>query len=230
MEIRATRAHAPARLIALAASACALALSASVAAAADAPAGQWPAVGGSNLFQRYSGLNDINRANVAGLKIVWTRPGLEPLLLAEYPQLSASNTPTSYFRSTPIVVDGIVYASNAAGLVEAFDGATGKTIWTQQPFSKATADVAGSSARGVAMWRSGNDVRIISGRGSFLYATDAKTGKPVTSFGEQGRINLSEDGRRGAAAGAPLIIGDIIGPRPRRLSPGRRCWNRGTRR
>jgi glucose dehydrogenase len=173
--------------------------------------GQWPATGGNNHFDRHSSLDLINRSNVKGLKILWTRPAIDPSLNGEFPSLgAAASRGAAYFKSTPIEVEGVVYASDGAGLVEAFDAATGKTIWVQRPFSSAPADLAGASARGVAMWRSGEAKRIIALRGSFLYSLDAKTGKPDASFGDQGRISLIEGGRRGGATGAPLVVGDVI--------------------
>ncbi|WP_395672086.1 hypothetical protein [Phenylobacterium sp.] len=173
----------------------------------------WPFTGADQHFSRYSPANQINRANVSGLKILWTRPAIDPSLSAEFPVLqTALRTGRSgpYFRSTPIEVGGVVYASNGVGLVEAFEAGTGKTIWVQRPFSSAPADLAGGAQRGVAMWRSGNDSRIISARGAFLYSLDAKTGKPDTAFGENGRVSLVEGDRRGGANGAPIVVGDVI--------------------
>ncbi|WP_395671070.1 hypothetical protein [Phenylobacterium sp.] len=172
----------------------------------------WPKTGADQHFSRYSPANDINRANVGGLKILWTRPAIDPALAAEFPALKNAlrGRGGDYFRSTPIEVDGVVYASNGVGLVEAFEATTGRTIWAQKPFSTAAADIGGASQRGVALWRAGSQARIITARGSFLYSLDAATGKPDESFGDKGRVNLVEEGRRGNAAGSPLVIGDVI--------------------
>ena len=48
------------------------------------------------------------------------------------------------------MVGGVLYASNGIGLVEAFDPATGRTIWVQQvPESELP---VGAASRGVAYW------------------------------------------------------------------------------
>ena len=51
-----------------------------------------------------------------------------------------------------MMVNGVLYASNAVGLVEAFDPGTGKTLWVQQPGPEG---LAGTSNRGVAYWGEG---------------------------------------------------------------------------
>ena len=66
--------------------------------------------------------------NITRLRIAWRRPQLDPALLEQNPKLRPANN----FRSTPIMVGGVLYASNGIGLVEAFDPATGRTIWVQQ--------------------------------------------------------------------------------------------------
>jgi glucose dehydrogenase len=154
--------------------------------AADATTGQWSYYGGSKRFDRYSALSQVSADNVSQLRTVWTRPGLDATLLQRYPDL----TPSNYLRGTPILIDGILYAPNAVGLVEAFDPATGKTVWVQQPFSDSLREAAGQSSRGVDYWRDGADRRIFSVRGEYLYALDATTGALKTSFGEGGRVSL----------------------------------------
>jgi len=50
---------------------------------------EWPQYGGSQGFDRYSPLDLINTQNVKGLKILWTRPALDPSLTQEFPTLKA---------------------------------------------------------------------------------------------------------------------------------------------
>lgn len=54
----------------------------------------------------------------------------------------------AYLRSTPVMVDDVLYAPNAVGLLEAFDPATGETVWRQAPFAATLAEVADRSTRG----------------------------------------------------------------------------------
>ena len=95
------------------------------------PKGEWRYYSGDNGAKKYSPLDQINKDNVAKLGVAWRRPHVDPELLAGYQgqPLRLSNN----FRSTPITVNGVLYASNAVGLVEAFDPGTGKTIWLQKP-------------------------------------------------------------------------------------------------
>src|SRR5258708_6022527 len=46
--------------------------------------------------------------------------------------------------------------------------------------------------RGVSYWTDGNDKRIFAAVLHWVYALDAATGKPIPSFGVNGRIDLRE--------------------------------------
>ena len=94
-------------------------------AVAQEPSAEWSYFGGDHAATRYSALDLIDRNNVHDLEIVWRRPAADPALLAAFPDLQ----PNAYLRSTPIMVDGVLYAPDALGFVEAFDPATGETIW-----------------------------------------------------------------------------------------------------
>ena len=125
------------------------------------PSGEWRYFGGSKRFDRYSPLDQIDGRNVSQLQTAWTRPSLDASITEQFPDLEAS----PYLRSTPIMIDGVLYASNGVGLVEAFDAQTGKTLWVQKPFAATMKEAAGQSTRGVDYWVSGEDQRIVSVRG-----------------------------------------------------------------
>ena len=61
----------------------------------------------------YSPLNQINRTNVAQLRLTWTR-GLGP-----------GNTQ----EATPLVYDGVMYIPNPGDYIQALDARTGDLIW-----------------------------------------------------------------------------------------------------
>jgi quinoprotein glucose dehydrogenase len=147
--------------------------------------GEWREHGGDGGFQRYSPLTQIDKTNVGKLTIAWRRPAFTDELRAEDPTLRVGGN----FQSTPIMVGGRLYAQNGAGLVDAFDPATGKTIWRQERF--AGDPLRAPAGRGVAYWRQADDERILVVRGEYLYAIDAKTGALVKGFGEGGRAELS---------------------------------------
>jgi quinoprotein glucose dehydrogenase len=170
---------------------------------------EWRSYGGDKGFTRYSSLDQINRDNVRNLQVVWRRLAVDPQIMTKFPDLSPSN----YFRGTPIIIDGILYAPNGVGLIEAFDAATGRTKWVQQPVEPTLKEAAGQSTRGVAYWRKESDERIVSVRGEYLYALNAKTGVPSPDFGENGRISLNRhtpDEARYFGFPGPFVVNDVI--------------------
>ena len=181
------------------------------ATAAAQPAGEWRYFGGDEAFTRYSPLDRIDRANVGDLEIVWRRPGVDPALREAFPDLRVN----AYLRSTPVMIDGVLYAPNALGLLEAFDPATGETVWRQAPFAATLEEVAGRSTRGAAYWADGAVRRLLLVRGGYLYSVDARTGRPAPAFGlaDQGRVDLQWDhplaGNFDWSAG-PIVVGDVV--------------------
>jgi PQQ-dependent dehydrogenase (methanol/ethanol family) len=64
----------------------------------------------------YSPLTQVNRNNVAQLRMVWTR-GMAPGRTQE---------------STPLVYDGVMYLPNSGDIIQALDGKNGDLIWEYQ--------------------------------------------------------------------------------------------------
>src|SRR6185436_2017809 len=63
---------------------------------------EWPAYGGDAGQTRYSPLKQVNRSNVANLKVAWSyRTG----------DISdgTTNVVRSAFETTPLVIDGVMY-------------------------------------------------------------------------------------------------------------------------
>lgn len=176
--------------------------------------GAWHYFGGDNKFNRYSPLDQINANNVDQLRIVWRKDATAAWLRDDYDGLGS----TKNLRSTPLLIDGVLYAQNIFGLVEAFDPATGETIWTQEPYQQTLLEAAGISSRGIAHWHRGIDQRLMTVRGSYLYALNPQTGETFPDFGreEPGRVNLAysaENANNFALTTSPLVIGNtaVIG-------------------
>ena len=134
------------------------------------PPADWPVYGGNAEGQRYSPLRQITSANVSSLREAWrveTGPG--------------------GLQTSPIVVDGIVYACRPDQSVMALDGATGRQLWH---FAAPVRSF--QPARGVSMWRNGNERRLFVTNSHYLYALDPATGQPISGFGNGGRIDLRE--------------------------------------
>jgi hypothetical protein len=102
---------------------------------------EWRFYSGDNAATKYSPLDQINKSNVATLPIAWRRPQVDAGLTAGVENVRLQNN----FRSTPMMVNGVLYASNGVGLAKAFDPETGMTLRVQ----KADADgLRGSANRG----------------------------------------------------------------------------------
>lgn len=171
--------------------------------------GEWTYYGGNKGFNRYSPIAQINRDNVKSLRVVWQRPGVDPALMQKFPDLN----PSHYYKATPIMVGGVLYCPNAIGLLEAFNPATGKTIWVQQPFEPTMKEASGQSMRGIDSWKGGSDLRLLLVRGNYLYAVNAKDGSLYPDFGTKGRVDLRI---RGPFTGpfhwssGPIVVRDVV--------------------
>ncbi len=125
----------------------------------------------------YSPLNQITTANVERLQHAWT------LTLDDKPE----GAKPSSSQCNPIILDGIMYASSANQWAYAVDASTGKQLWSFDPLDgKQGVEVN----RGLTYWENGNDKRILMTANNFLIALDANTGKPISSFGNNGRVDL----------------------------------------
>jgi glucose dehydrogenase len=178
---------------------------------AQEPAREWRYFGGDKAFTRYAPFDQIDRHNVDQLEIVWRRPAADPELLRAFPDLQ----PNAYLKSTPVIIEGVLYAPNAFGLLDAFDPATGETVWRQPPFVATEEEVAGRSTRGVAYWSDGTDQRLLLVRGEHLYALDPATGRRMPGFGlsDQGRADLHWDrplAEQFSWSGGPIVVGDVV--------------------
>ncbi|WP_263418131.1 outer membrane protein assembly factor BamB family protein [Terriglobus albidus] len=124
---------------------------------------------------RYSSLTQINVGNVQGLKPVWVYD---------------TGVKGRGWEGSPIVVDGVMYLSIPGG-ASALDPETGKELWrfVPQGLSRPGRD------RGVAYWPGDGTLgaRIIYATADRLYALDAKTGSPISSFGKDGMVNLRDE-------------------------------------
>jgi len=131
----------------------------------------WPAYGGGPEQIRYSSLALINRANVGRLQVAWTYDSGE----------------TGGLQTNPIVAGGVLFTTTPKHRVVALDAATGAVRWTFD------SGIEGRGPnRGVTYWSAGDEARIFTGQGSFVYALDAGTGKPAAGFGRDGRVDLRE--------------------------------------
>jgi quinoprotein glucose dehydrogenase len=134
---------------------------------ASRPYTTWKAYGGGAHSSQYSALNQINKSNVSQLEVVWTHPLTGNVIF------------------NPIVVEGVMYLQGTGNAIVALDAATGREIWRH-------ANQGAIGARGFNYWESPDrkDRRILYLNAGRLTAIDAETGDTITSFGDNGRVDL----------------------------------------
>lgn len=134
----------------------------------------WSDYGGASDAAQYSALQQVNRTNVAGLKLAWTFP-------------TGDNAKYDF---NPLVVDDVMYVLAKGYSIAALNAATGKTIWTYTP------DPAPKvmTHRGINYWESKDrsERRLLFASDHKLRALDAKTGKLILTFGDGGAVDLKQ--------------------------------------
>ena len=174
----------------------------------------WRAYGSDYASTKYSRLTEIDRDNVGRLEIAWQWDSIANQIL------EADSTLRVFVNeATPLMVHGVLYTSTALSQVAAIDGATGKTLWMYDPktWADGTPANVGFVHRGVAYWEEGAERRILYATGdAYLIALDADTGKPITHFGDNGRVDLTKGLRRPvdrslyAVSSPPVICRGVV--------------------
>ena len=159
---------------------------------ADRAPVDWAFWGGDPGGAHYSPLADINAGNVAGLRQAWVWKTGETAL-PEY------GTRPGIFENTPLMIDHVLYATTPYNKVVALDPETGAELWSYDPKSYVDGQPPNGSGyihRGhIAAWRDARNagqMRIFLNTRYRLISLDAKTGKPVSSFGDNGVVDLSQ--------------------------------------
>ncbi|AKH42203.1 quinoprotein glucose dehydrogenase [Altererythrobacter atlanticus] len=154
--------------------------------------GDWQTINRDAASTRYSPLADINRANVNQLQEAWSYP------------LRGFNT------ATPLVVGGTMYMP-AGSRVVALDADSGEEIWSYAvPPSEGEGPPRTASTRGVSYWAddNGEGARILFMAGNLLIALDARTGQPVSGFGDGGMVDVGVPyGGTPSIGGTVAVIG-----------------------
>lgn len=177
----------------------------------------WPFYGGDAGGSRYAPAAEINRTNVAGLKVAWTyRTG----------DVSdgSDGMRKSKFETTPILFNGMLYISTPFNRVIALDPATGSPRWTFDPrIDLKTRYSESLVSRGVSSWE---DTQAPEGAAckrriflatldARLIAIDAGNGRPCQGFGRSSEVDLKQgvgsiEAGQYAITSPPAIINDIV--------------------
>jgi len=151
---------------------------------------QWLTLGGDWTGAYYSPLKDIDAGNVGRLGFAWdyrlgTNRGQE---------------------STPLVIDGVMYATSNFGRVYALDAATGRELWKYDPrMDGQWARYACCDAvnRGLAAFDGRLYVGALDG---WLHALDARTGQLVWKVDTV----IRREHAPYTFSGAPLLAGNLL--------------------
>jgi quinoprotein glucose dehydrogenase len=163
-------------------------------APAQAPdASDWASYGGDVFGTRFSSLSEIDRTNVASLKVAWTYQTRE---LGEGFTYAGKLT----FEATPVLAFGSLYLETGTNIVIALDPATGKERWRHDPRIDRKQQYGEATSRGVSVWQDPNlekegpcTQRVFTGTlDARLIALDALTGRPCADFGKNGEVDLTE--------------------------------------
>jgi quinohemoprotein ethanol dehydrogenase len=154
----------------------------------DQDTSNWLMYGRTYDDHRFSPLKQINEENVGTLGLAWSR------------ELGT----TRGLEASPLVEDGIIYATGSWSVVYAIDARTGDLRWTYDP--KVPRDRAGFICcdvvnRGVALYRGKVYVGTLDGR---LIALDEHTGAPVWS------VSTADTAKPYSISSAPRIAKGMV--------------------
>jgi alcohol dehydrogenase (cytochrome c) len=146
----------------------------------------WLTYSGSYASQRHTALREITQANVADLELKWV--------------FQAQSLES--FETTPLVVDGIMYLTEAPNTAVALDARTGRVFWRYQynPSTDAR-PCCGRVNRGLAML---GDTLYMATIDSKLIAIDAVTGQPIW------QKTIADPTAGYAMTLAPLVVKDMV--------------------
>jgi quinoprotein glucose dehydrogenase len=185
-------------------------------------ADDWPCYGHDAGGMRYSPLAQINRDNVAGLKVAWVYHAGD---ISD----GHGKRKRSGLETTPIMVDGTLFLTTGFNRVIALDPETGRERWSYDPKTKLSWNYGdGLINRGVATWLDPSQESATSVPSSRhprrriyeatldarLIALDAATGKPCADFGRGGQVSLRNVARyiKGQyhMTSPPAVIDDLV--------------------
>ena len=160
------------------------------AALACAQQQNWPMYNGNYAGHHYSGLTQIDPANAAKLGLSWVFQARS----------------LEKFESTPVVIDGVMYVTEAPNNVVALDPVSGRPFWIyEHKLPELTYPCCGKVNRGVAV---ANGMVYHVTHDAQLLALDAKTGRVKWA------ATVADYKLGYAITHAPLVVKDkvIVGP------------------
>lgn len=147
---------------------------------------QWTAYGGGVENIRYASMNQIDTSNVHQLQKIWT-------------YRSGDADTMTQIQTNPIIVGNILYGVSPKLKLFALNAATGEQKWIFDPYAVTNSEEKGigyftmNVCRGVTYYTGSGPARLFYAAGSSLFCVDAKTGKLLKAFADNGRLDLHQD-------------------------------------
>ncbi len=146
----------------------------------------WLSYSGGYLSHRHSGLRQITPENARNLELRWVfqAQSLEK------------------FEATPLVVDGVMYVTQAPNDIVALDAASGRVYWIYEHRPSPRSNVCcGHINRGLAIL---GDTLFMGTVDGYLVAVDAKAGR------RRWKVQVGDLSQGYALAHAPLVVKDKV--------------------
>ncbi len=150
------------------------------------PTANWISYNGDYSGRRYSGLSEVNAANIPQLRAEWVFHARD----------------TNRIESTPVVVNGVMFVT-VSNDAFALDARTGRVLWHHaRPVSEGLIDDAsGHLNRGVAVWR---DRVYMETDNAHLLCLDARSGNQIWD------VAYADWNKNYGATSAPLVVKDKV--------------------
>lgn len=142
----------------------------------DRPHTTWSVYRGDRANTAYSALDQIHTKNVSKLGVAWT-----------YHTGDSDSGNRSAIQCNPLIANRTMFVTSPKLKLIALDPATGKERWKFDPFGGKQATGVN---RGVTYWEEEEDKRVYFSAGHYLYAINANDGTVITSFGNNGKVDL----------------------------------------
>lgn len=173
--------------------------------------GEWRTYGADLRSTRYSSLAQIDKDNFSKLEVAW-----------RFRTDALGPRPEFNLQATPLMVGGVLYTTaGTRRAAVALDASNGEMLWmySLNEGKRGNSAPRRLSGRGLTYWSDGREARILYVTPGYqMVALDAKTGRPVPGFGNNGIVDLKLDndqaidldtGEIGLHA-APVVSGNVI--------------------
>ncbi len=132
----------------------------------------------------YSPLDQINKANVKNLQLVWSR-AMEP----------GTN------EATPLIYNGVMYLGNPSDVIQAINAATGDLLWEyRHALPPSLRNSLGQRKRSIALY--GDQVYFVTWD-NFVVSLDARTGEVAWKTNRGGGIGVSN-------SSGPIVANGVV--------------------